>query len=101
MRWASRLLVVGLLALFVLVPLGVTASASSAAVSVVAVDQPPTATPTTAAPTGPSLNPEQASDKSRQKLVMGFFSAVLLVIVFFGRRAKNKRSRKAKGAVSN
>jgi hypothetical protein len=104
MRCASRLLVVGLFALLVFAPVGVTASAAThahAAASVVAVDQPPPATPTTTAPAGPQLDPEQAPDKSRQKLVIGFFAAVLLVIVFFGRRSKNKRTKKAKSAVTN
>jgi len=47
------------------------------AVHVAAVDQPPTTT----APAGPALNPQQASNKSQQKLIIGFLSAVLLVIV--------------------
>lgn len=100
MRRAIRILVVGLFALLVVVPATPVASASSVHTGVfaVSVDQPPAATPTTTAPAGPSLNPEQASNKSKQKLVIGLFAAVLLVIVFFGRRARNKRRKKAASA---
>jgi hypothetical protein len=101
MRRAIRLLVVGLFALVIVVPAASLASASVAhsGVSVVAaVDQPPTATPPATAPAGPSLNPQQAPNKSKQKLVIGIFAAVLLVIVFFGRRSRNKRRKKAASA---
>jgi hypothetical protein len=96
MRRAIRLLVVGLFAVLVVVPVGPVASASSThtGVHVAAVDQPPTTT----APAGPALNPQQASNRSQQKLIMGFLSAVLLVIVFVGRRSRNKRRKKAASA---
>jgi hypothetical protein len=100
MRRAIRVLVVGLFALAVLVPANPVASASplQAGVFAAAVDQPTAAQPTTTAPAGPNLNPEQAPSKSRQKLIIGFFAVVLLVIVFFGHRARNKRRKKAKSA---
>lgn len=103
MRRAMRILVVGLFALLVVVPVNPVASASApyagiSVISAVAVEQPPTATPPNTAPAGPSLNPEQATNKSKQKLVIGFFAAVLLVIVIFGRRARNKRRKKASSA---
>ena len=100
MRRAIRVLVVGMFALLIVVPASPVASASSvhAGIFAAAVDQPPTATPPATAPAGPSLNPQQAPNKSKQKLVIGFFAAILLVIVFFGRRARNKRRKKAASA---
>jgi hypothetical protein len=100
MRRAIRILVVGLFALSVVVPAAPFAAASvaHAGFSVAAADQPPTAAQPTTAPAGPSLNPQQAPGKSKQKLIIGFFSAVLLVIVFVGRRSRNKRRKKAASA---
>jgi hypothetical protein len=97
MRRAIRILVVGLFALSILVPAAPLAAASAAPAGYSAADQ-PTATPTNTAPAGPNLNPEQAPNKSRQKVVIGVFAVVLLVIVFFGRRSKNKRKKKASSA---
>lgn len=100
MRRAIRVLVVGLFALAIVLPASPAASASPlhAGVFVASVDQPVAAQPTTTAPSGPELKPEQAPNKAKQKLIIGFFAAVLLVIVFFGHRARNKRRKKAKSA---
>ena len=96
----ARLLVVGLFALLVVVP--VASSNVGAPVHVVAMHQldQPTATPNPTAPSGPNLNPEQQQppDKARQKLVIGVLVAVLLAIVFVGRSARRKRKKKAESA---
>jgi len=103
MRRVIRLLVVGLFALLVSLPTAPAGSLASASVAdsgvrVAAVDQPPTTTPPATAPAGPNLSPEQAPNKSKQKLAIGFIAAVLLVIVFIGRRSRNKRRKKAASA---
>ena len=101
MRRAIRLLLVGMFAVLMLVPVGGVASASASAgdVSVVALVQPPSTPPT--APTGVEINAPQAPDKSRQKLVLGVMAGLLLAIVVVGRRGVNKRRRAAKGATSS
>src|SRR5262245_46673333 len=100
MRRTIRILIVGLFALAVVVPATPVASASAihSGVVAVALDQPPTATPGGTAPAGPDTNRPQIQGKSKQKLIIGFFAAVLLVIVFFGRRSHNKHLKKLKGA---
>lgn len=100
MRLAIRILIAGLFALAVVVPAASLASASPvhSGASVAAVDQPPTVAPSGTAPAGPDINHEQAPNKSKQKLIIGFFAAVLLVIVFFGRRSHNKHLKKVRGA---
>jgi hypothetical protein len=95
MRHAIRLLLVGMFAVLMLVPVGGVASADD--MTRVAMAQ-PTAPPT--APTGVEINAPQAPDKSRQKLVLGVTAGLLLAIVVLGRRGVNKRRKKAKGAVS-
>ncbi|HEV2783105.1 MAG TPA: hypothetical protein VGX25_27300 [Actinophytocola sp.] len=102
MRSVTRVLIVALLALLVGLPGAVVAaSASAGPVAVIGLDQPTTqpVPPTTARP-GPALTPGQESAKSRQKLVIGLFAAILLGIVVVGRRAHIKRLKKAGRAVS-
>jgi hypothetical protein len=95
MRRAIRLLLVGMFAMLMLVPMAPIALAEE---EPVAAQQTTTAPPT--APTGVEINAPQAPDKSRQKLVLGVTAALLLAIVVVGRRNVNKRRKKAKGAVS-
>jgi hypothetical protein len=97
MRCVTRLLAIALFALLVALPWSPAAAAEPAAagpVIVIGLDQP------TTAPPGPDLNPPQESPQSRQKLVIGFFAALLLAIVIFGRTSVNKRRKKKRGAVS-
>jgi hypothetical protein len=97
MRRALRLLLAGMFALLVLVPAEPAAAAVSGGSGVVVLEQP--ANPT--APAGPNLTPQQQPpDKTKQKLVIGVLAAILLVIVFLGRNARNKRLKKAGSATS-
>ena len=104
MRRVTRVLVVALFGLLVVLPAAPVATAAVAqhAPSAVSVGlAQPGATPTPSAPSIPKLNPQQAPNKSKQKLVIGLFSAVLLVIVVLGRRTRNKARKKAAGAISS
>jgi hypothetical protein len=97
MRRALRLLLAGMFALLVLVPAEPAAAAPTNSGGVVVLEQPVNPT----APAGPNLTPQQqAPDKTKQKLVIGILAAILLVIVFFGRRGHNKRLKKEGRATS-
>jgi hypothetical protein len=97
MRRALRLLLAGMFALLVLVPAEPAAAAPTGSGGAVVLEQP--ANPT--APAGPNLTPQQQPpDKTKQKLVIGVLAAILLVTVFLGRNARNKR-RKAAGSATS
>ena len=84
-------------ALLVLVPAEPAAAAVSGGSGVAVLAQPVNPS----APAGPNLTPQQQPpDKTKQKLVIGILAAILLVIVFLGRRGHNKRLKKEGRATS-
>ena len=101
-----RVLVVAVLAFLVVLPAGQPAAAASQHVitgtvsAAAATERAPSVSPTPSAPAGVNLTPQQAQDKSRQKLVVGLFAAVLLAIVIVGRSSRRKRKKKAEAATS-
>jgi len=96
----TRLLIPVMFMLLVAAPTGIAVSASATPASVVAAEQ-PTPTPSPTAPTGPTLTPEQQSDRAMQKLFIGIAAAVLLAIVIAGRSTRRKIRKKKQGAVSS
>ncbi|HEY0449891.1 hypothetical protein [Actinophytocola sp.] len=99
MRSATRLVIVGLLSLFLALPVG-TAAAEPA--THVFAEQPTTTAPSAPGATAPSVpinKPQTEADKaeSRRKLVMGVTSVVLVGLVIWGRSVRRKRRKKAEG----
>lgn len=99
MRSATRLVLVGLLSLFLALP-------TLTAVADPAMQQQPTTTspttspaPTTTTSGGLQLDPETEADQAddRRKLVMGVASVVLVGLVIWGRSVRRKRRKKAEG----
>jgi hypothetical protein len=103
-RIVTRLLVAVVFALLTVVPVACATSAAASATagpaSVVAVEQ-PSQTPTSTAPSGPNLTPEQQSERAKQKLVIGVMAALLLGIVIVGRTTRRRIRKKKQGAVSS
>ncbi|HWM02156.1 MAG TPA: hypothetical protein VNP92_07430 [Actinophytocola sp.] len=96
MRGATRVVIVGLLSLFLALP-----TVTAAADPFLQQPPPPTSTaPSTTTPSGPRLEPaeteaDQAED--RRKIVMGVASVVLIGLVIWGRSIRSKRKKKAEG----
>jgi beta-lactamase regulating signal transducer with metallopeptidase domain len=90
MRRTIRLLLVGVFALLVLLPAEPATAAPAGTGTVVVVGQ-----PTSNPPPGTTTNTQQPVNRAKQDLVLWVMVAILLAIVFFGHRSRNKRRKQA------